>query len=72
MVGVSVSTTAGRGSKSPYIKHLLGWCGMILRESALELRHRLLNLCEKLNRLVDWFDSFECVDKAVNKHRGLS
>ena len=54
------------------MKRLLGWCGMLLREGCIELRHRLLNLCEKLNRLVDWFDSFECVDKAVNKHRGLS
>lgn len=71
MAGVSVSTTARHGI-SPYTKRGLGWCGMVLRESALELRHRLLNLCEKLNRLVDWFDSFECVDKAVNKHRGLS
>ena len=54
------------------MKRLLGRCGMLLREGCIELRHRLLNLCEKLNRLVDWFDSFECVDKAVNKHRGLS
>ena len=53
------------------MKRILGWGGMVLRESALELRYHLLNFCERLNRLVDWFDGFECVDKAVNKHRGL-
>lgn len=45
---------------------------MVLREGTLELRYRMLNLCERLNNLVGWFDSFECVDKAVNKHRGIS
>jgi len=45
---------------------------MVLREGTLELRYRMLKLCERLNNLVDWFDSFECVDKAVNKHRGIS
>ena len=70
MAGVSVSTTAERG-KSPYSKRFVGWCGMVLREGTIELRHRMLNLYERLNNLVDWFDSFECVDKAVNKHRGI-
>lgn len=45
---------------------------MVLRESTLELRYRLLNFCERLNCLVNWFDSFECVNRAVNKHRGIS
>ena len=53
------------------MKRLLGWCGMLLREGCIELRHRLLKFCEKLNRLVDRLDDFECVWKAVKKHRGL-
>ena len=70
MAGVSVSTTAGRGT-SPYTKRLLGWLGMLLREGSIELRYRLLKFCEKLNRLVNRLDDFECVWKAVKKHRGL-
>lgn len=54
------------------MKRILGWCGMVLREGVLNSRYHLLNFCEKLNTLVDWFDSFECVDKAVNNHRGIS
>jgi len=53
------------------MKCLLGWCGMLLREGCIELRHRLLKFCEKLNCLVGWCDSFDCVWKAVEKHRGL-
>ena len=70
--GVSVSTTAGRGSKSPYIKHLLGWCGMILREGCIELAGQCCHWATKLHLAVNWFDSFECVDKAVKKYRGIS
>ena len=54
------------------MKKILGWGGLCLREGAIELRHRLLNFCEKLNRFVDWCDGFECVNKAVMKYRGLS
>ena len=70
MAGVSVSTTAGRGI-SLYTKQLLGWLGMLTREGCIDLRRRLLKFCEKLNRLVGWCDSFECVWKAVEKHREL-
>jgi hypothetical protein len=51
---------------------ILGWLGMLLREGAIELRHRLLKLCCGLNDLVDRLDTFACVWKAVMKHRGLS
>jgi hypothetical protein len=44
---------------------------MLLREGCIEARAMLLKFCEKLNRLVDRLDDFECVWKAVKKHRGL-
>ena len=71
MVGVSVSATAGRGT-SPYINRILGWCGMLLREGSIELRWKLVKVQAALANMCDRLDSFECVKKAVAKHRGLS
>lgn len=51
------------------MKSLIGWLGMILFEACIEARFKLLNLAKKLNDLVDWLCGFDCVNKAIEKHR---
>lgn len=53
------------------MKRVLGWSGMVARETCIEMRAKLLTLCDRLNDAVNWLDSFECVGMAVSKHRGI-
>lgn len=50
---------------------LIGWLGMVARETCIEMRAKLLTLCDWLNDAVNWLDSFKCVGSAVKRHRGI-
>ena len=53
------------------MKRVIGWIGMVVRETCIEIGAKLNALNKKLVAVVDWLDSFECVDKAVCRHRGI-